>query len=213
MSTVRCCSIRGVIAPLSSRNHWRIPKRILKTAKPTRRPMTFEDFHRRLFPPHWRANRRQHTAPIRKAAPTKSMFIIFVLKGSDLDFVSALLILRVASKVKKTTAPIGKLLFPSQPKLSKFKASQITYIQKHHLQLTSVVKAPPTIGPKHVAIPNALTIIPRYRGLLLKGATNPIITRAPWKIPAEPTPATARPRMNVGEFGAAAQSTDPTTLH
>ena len=188
--------------PLSSRNHWRIPKRILKTAKPTRRPMTFEDFHRRLFPPHWRANKRQQTTPIRKAAPTKSMFIIFVLKGGDLDFVSALLILRVASKVKKTRAPTGK-----------FKASQIMYIQKHHLQLISVVKAPPIIGPKHVAIPNALTIIPRYRGLLLKGATNPIITRAPWKIPAEPTPATARPRMNVGEFGAAAQSTDPTTLH
>ena len=210
--TDRWRSILGVIVPLSPRNRWMIPKRVIRTAQPTRRPMTLADFHGKLFPPHWRAKRRQHTAPTSKAAPTISIFIIFVLRGRDLDTVYALFIFRVASNVKKTTPPMGKLLYKGLAGTVKRKASQLPYIQKHHLQVTSLVKAPPTTGPKHVAMPKALTTIPKYRGLLFKGAMYPMITRAPWNIPAEPTPAMARPTMKVGEFGAAAQSIDPTIL-
>ena len=36
--------------------------------------------------------------------------------------------------------------------------------------------------------------------------------RAPWKIPAAPTPAMARPKMNTGELGAEAQRVEPTLI-
>jgi len=38
-----------------------------------------------------------------------------------------------------------------------------------------------------------------------------MITRAPEKIPAEPTPAIARPTINAADDGAAPQTADPTS--
>jgi hypothetical protein len=53
--------------------------------------------------------------------------------------------------------------------------------------------------------------IPVYMGRLESGTVFAMITRAPEKIPALPTPATARPRMKTVEVGAAPQRTDPTS--
>ena len=87
---------------------------------------------------------------------------------------------------------------------------QYTHIQKHHLQLTLLVNAPPKTGPKQVARPNTLTTKPRYIGLFARGTVYLTIPKAPWNSPAAPTPAIARPKMNIGESRAAAQMIEPT---
>lgn len=46
-------------------------------------------------------------------------------------------------------------------------------------------------------------------GLLTKGTAYAMMTRAPEKIPADPTPAIARPMMRATEVGAAPQTTEP----
>ena len=75
---------------------------------------------------------------------------------------------------------------------------------KHHLQLTLLVNAPPKTGPKQVARPNTLTTKLRYIGLFTRGTVYLTIPKAPWNSPAAPTPAIARPKMNIGESRAVA---------
>ena len=61
-----------------------------------------------------------------------------------------------------------------------------------------------------MASPNELTTIPKKSGLFASVTESPTIHRAFWNNPVAPTPDTARPNINTGEFGAAAHSTDPT---
>ena len=48
-------------------------------------------------------------------------------------------------------------------------------------------------------------------GLFLRGMMWVTITVEPEKIPADPIPAIARPRMNASEFGAAPHTAEPTS--
>ena len=130
------------------------------------------------------------------------------LVGSLLSSLSAPSSRRKTSIKKQATPPIGTLLPIGQPWVQIW-SSKLTHIQKHHLQLAWSVRAPPRIGPKHVAKPKTLTTMPKYRGLLVRGTVSPIIPNAPWKMPAAPTPAIARPTMNAGELGAAALRMEP----
>lgn len=82
--------------------------------------------------------------------------------------------------------------------------------QKHHLQVTRSVKAPPITGPMLENKPNKLTTIPRNRGRSSRVQTYVKIPNAPWSNPAAPKPAMALPVMKAGEVGAEAQTMDPT---
>ena len=55
--------------------------------------------------------------------------------------------------------------------------------------------------------PYIAPISPEYIGLLTRGTAYAIMTRAPENIPADPTPATARPMIKATEVGAAPQMT------
>jgi hypothetical protein len=50
---------------------------------------------------------------------------------------------------------------------------------------------------------------PMYVGRCLRGTVTEMIKIAPEKIPAAPTPATARPMMSAVEFGATPQINEP----
>jgi hypothetical protein len=54
-------------------------------------------------------------------------------------------------------------------------------------------------------------MLPIYMGLFSIGVVCVRITMAPPDMPAEPTPAIARPNMNAVEFGAAPQMAEPTS--
>jgi hypothetical protein len=52
---------------------------------------------------------------------------------------------------------------------------------------------------------------PMYVGRLRSGTVTEMIKMAPEKIPAAPTPATARPMMRAVEFGATPQMSEPSS--
>jgi hypothetical protein len=67
------------------------------------------------------------------------------------------------------------------------------------------VKTPPSRGPATDAIPYIAPIKLVYTGLFTSGTEYATIIRAPEKMPAEPTPATALPMMRTIELGATPQ--------
>lgn len=73
------------------------------------------------------------------------------------------------------------------------------------------MKAPPIRGPATEARPYMPPISPVNIGLFTSGTAYAIMTRAPENIPADPTPATARPMIRATEVGAAPQMTEPTS--
>jgi hypothetical protein len=73
------------------------------------------------------------------------------------------------------------------------------------------VKAPPRRGPATLAIPYIAPINPVYIGRLTRGTEYATIIRAPEKIPALPTPATALPMIRAMEFGATPQMRLPSS--
>jgi len=89
---------------------------------------------------------------------------------------------------------------------------QETHTQKHHLQIACCVKAPPKTGPTQMLMPNTLTTNPKYNGRFSKGTAFVIIFNAPWKSPAAPQPAIARPTMKTDDLRAVAQIIEPTLL-
>jgi len=60
-------------------------------------------------------------------------------------------------------------------------------------------------------MPNVDPIRPTNKGRLCSGMTCVMMTVAPFCIPADPTPAMARPTINALEFGAAPQIAEPTS--
>lgn len=64
------------------------------------------------------------------------------------------------------------------------------------------VKTPPRRGPATEAIPYIAPMNPVYIGRFAKGTEYATMIKAPLRIPAEPKPAIARPRINAIEFGA-----------
>ena len=82
-------------------------------------------------------------------------------------------------------------------------------IQKHHRQVTSLVKTPPSSGPTTEEIPKTAPKAPCTAGRFRSGKVLRRIVTAPLTIPELPSPATARPIMKATEFGAAAQMMDP----
>jgi hypothetical protein len=71
------------------------------------------------------------------------------------------------------------------------------------------VKTPPSSGPAIEAIPYIAPMMPVKTGLFSNGTLYAIITNAPLKIPAEPTPAIARPTISATDEGAAPHSALP----
>lgn len=80
-----------------------------------------------------------------------------------------------------------------------------------YLQVTLLVKAPPTRGPKTEEMPKIMPNMLWNMGRLWSGTMGIMIIMAPEKIPADPKPAIARPAMKTGEFGAAPQTALPTS--
>lgn len=163
-----------------------------------------------MCPPHCNAKSEQQIAPTNVMVPSPSMYWSFSLNGSRrrpsleiFNFKKT----RIESRVK---LPIGTLL-RRVLELDHQALETRTYIQKHHLQETWSVNAPPRTGPIHTLMPNIPTRNPRCKGLFSMTTVYATMPRAPWKRPAAPTPATARPTIKVGEFLATAQITEPTT--
>jgi len=71
------------------------------------------------------------------------------------------------------------------------------------------VKAPPNSGPTTEDKPNTAPTTPCSTGRLFKGTTYVTTVMIPLNIPAEPSPATARPTINALEVGAEPQMIDP----
>ena len=68
-----------------------------------------------------------------------------------------------------------------------------------------------TRGPATEAMPYMPPISPKKIGRLTRGTVLAIVTRAPVKIPADPSPATARPTMKAVEVGATPQTKEPSS--
>jgi hypothetical protein len=66
-------------------------------------------------------------------------------------------------------------------------------------------------GPATDAIPYILPKRAPYFALFSSGTEQAMIMKLPAKMPAEPTPAIARPMINAVEFGAAPQMSEPTS--
>lgn len=60
-------------------------------------------------------------------------------------------------------------------------------------------------------LPNIEERTAMYIGRFLSGTAYPTMVKPPEKIPAAPRPATARPTIKAGEFGADPQIVEPTT--
>lgn len=84
-------------------------------------------------------------------------------------------------------------------------------IQKQNLQVSraELVKTPPRAGPTTEATPYMLVTILSNSGRCRISTICVMMIKPPQKSPAAPSPATALPAMKDGEFGAAAQMTDP----
>lgn len=89
-------------------------------------------------------------------------------------------------------------------------SSSVSCKVAHHRHEISV-KTPPRNGPITEAIPNMLVKRPIYRARTLRGTEDAMIARAPEKTPAEPSPATARPKMSMIDPVDKAAIKDPTT--
>jgi len=85
------------------------------------------------------------------------------------------------------------------------------HTQKHHLQDTLSVKAPPSSGPTTEEIPNILDNAAMKIGRFFKGTLKPTIVMPPENNALAPAPATARPTINITESFAAAHSTEPSS--
>src|SRR4051794_6944298 len=87
--------------------------------------------------------------------------------------------------------------------------SQLT--QKHHLQDTLSVKAPPSNGPTTDEMPNMLDRAAMNMGRFMRGTVKPTIVMPPENRAEAPAPATARPTISITEFFAAAHIIDPSS--
>lgn len=85
------------------------------------------------------------------------------------------------------------------------------HTQKHHLQETLSVKAPPRSGPTTEEIPNMLESAAMKIGRFFNGTLNPTIVIPPENNALAPAPATARPTMSMTESFAAAQRMEPSS--
>lgn len=127
------------------------------------KPMMVADFHGCLTSPHCSASSKQHTAPIRRSVPTGSIRLSLAGSDSLRSESSRLFNLRKIKIRIHTTTPMGRLLcHPSSACVAPDgQTVKRSYIQKHHLQLARSVRTPPTMGPKHTAMPKTLTTMPR----------------------------------------------------
>lgn len=142
--------------------------------------------------------------------PNPSMYWSFSLNGSRRRPSLEIFNFKKTRMESRVKLPIGTLLH-RMLELDHQAFETRTYIQKHHLQETRSVKVPPRTGPTHTLIPNIPTRNPRCKGLFSITTVYATMPRAPWKRPAAPTPATARPTIKVGELLATAQIIEPTT--
>jgi hypothetical protein len=156
--------------------------------------------------------------------PKGSMLSSFVFKGSVRYVLELAGTLRNIARPARTTPPMGRLLSckceyqvettgengTTQYNVKYQDSCHVTHIQKHHLHDTSWVNAQPRTGPTVIAIKKTLNTVLMYMARCSKATVWLIILKDPWRAPAAPKPATALPTINIWEFTAAAQSTEPT---
>lgn len=144
---------------LSASHHCKTQKVRSRRTKPIRRPMILLECHGRLLPPHCKARNKQLVAPRIKMIPRGSKCFNSSLAGNVLSGSFLIFILRPRETIPKTRTPMGKLL-QAQSATKLRLPGKTAYIQKHHLQLTSTVNAPPRIGLKLAQMPKQLTTRP-----------------------------------------------------
>lgn len=134
--------------------HCMKPNKINNTPKPTNNPTMVAEFQGCACPPHCRARSKQTTEARSMRAPSGSSCMIRALSVIGVRLFSILRKIMIKTKVTK---PIGRFLYKRINKwVTNSSTQQITYIQKHHLQLTFCVNAPPMMGPTQILIPNTL---------------------------------------------------------
>lgn len=158
MKMDRWRKIRKGIVACSPRFHCRAAKDMISKPKPTNSPITLEDRHDIVCPPHCNARRRQYIAPRNSRTPKTSMRLNFVERFKE-RFEFFVPLIRKKNMIKtSTTAPMGTFLsFGQYMSTRHFKG---TYIQKHHLQFTLSVKTPPSTGPIQTLMAKELITIP-----------------------------------------------------
>ena len=169
--TVRCRRNRMGIVASSPSFHCNKLKARPTRPKPMNKPMIRADFHGTTVPPSWRAINKQQTAAMSRTIPKGSNLPSFVLRGNCLDDWSTPSRWRNRITRTRLTAPKGTLLHKHQLHGAHGLSSNEAYIQKHHLQLTRSVKAPPMTGPQLPATPKTLTTIAIYSGLFSREDT------------------------------------------
>lgn len=83
--------------------------------------------------------------------------------------------------------------------------------QKHQRQVVRSAIAPPMNGPTIAATPKTADITPKYVARRSSGITMVVTIMEPEKIPAAPSPATARPEIKAAEFELTAQMREPSS--
>lgn len=183
------------------------------TANPIKQPQTRGADQGSVEPPHCSPRNRHTRLAVRIAALAKSRRPIFSLRGKS----ESLPGFRCRMKITITAAIKPKAITNVSLECPPFSLSWIGYhlrrlIQKQKRQVNrESVSNPPTVGPASVAIEYNPVIIAIPRGLFRSGTTCPKIAKFPVNIPAAAAPAMARPRMRMGELGATAQITEPTS--
>jgi hypothetical protein len=89
--------------------------------------------------------------------------------------------------------------------------TRLSQKQKRHVSLGLSVNTPPRTGPTTDAMPNILDSAAMYMALFRKGTLYATIVMPPLNKAEAPTPAIARPTINIVELVAAAQMTLPSS--
>lgn len=144
-------------------------------------------------PPHCKANNSKVKPGVSSEVPMGSNSWIRRFSDSSDCCLGAGLEGKRSSRRTRAIPPIGRL------------------IQKHQRHVVLVAKTPPRSGPAIAAMPNVAARRPWYFGRFSNGRRSTKRTWPPVEMPAQPMPAMARPMMKAMLFGAAAQSTEPTS--
>lgn len=139
-------------------NFWVYTKSPNSRPKPTKRPITSDERHGFVWPPHWRA-KNKHTKALRKiSVPAQSTRRNLCKGGSDLISPACFGNFGFTNNITmaKATLPIGKLLCRSVYFECNVHSQCSTYIQKHQRHDTLSANVPPKIGAVHALTPCTL---------------------------------------------------------
>jgi hypothetical protein len=187
-------SLNGIMA-VSPRYISHEMKRAMDSPKPINRPIIVAEDQGYSDPPHCRARKNITIEGTKMAQPGRSRELSFwrsdcgaeALSVFGLDFGGWKKRMRVMTII----APVGRLM------------------RKHHRQVAWLVNAPPMSGATTVPIEKTETMRPVKTGRCSMGVTIAITDNPPDTTPEPPTPAIARPTMNIVEELATPQRSEP----